>query len=293
VTLRFDVSDDISTYLSYNRGYRPPGTSIVPDPDIAVLSPADASSLLTYDEETSNAFELGVKSRLMDGRATLNAALYYQEFDGYLGFTRGVQILDTLGAPKDISGGIVYNGDATIWGLEVEGEILLAKTWTLGATGSYNKGEWDDGAVAPCNTFEPGEQVGQCAIDGNALGGEPEWSASVNSEFYLPIDSMEWYVRGLYKFTGTSENTDASAGIGAVREDFDSNQVLNLYTGIRGEDLNWDISLWVKNVTDSDKVVYQQAADQYDIALSSTGGNYTQTNIQKERVFGITGRYSF
>ncbi len=54
--------------------------------------------------------------------------------------------------------------------------------------------------------------LGSCDIDGEKLGGEPEWSLSLNSEYAVPIGSMEWYVRGLYKYTGERDNTDASAG---------------------------------------------------------------------------------
>jgi outer membrane receptor protein involved in Fe transport len=39
-----------------------------------------------YDEETSDAFELGFKSRLLDGRASLNGALYYQAFNDHFGY---------------------------------------------------------------------------------------------------------------------------------------------------------------------------------------------------------------
>jgi iron complex outermembrane receptor protein len=300
LALRYDWTDEVNVYVSYNRGYRPGGASILPDPDVGFIPADQRDDLLLYDEETSDSFELGFKSRLMDGRASLNGALYYQTFSDYLGFVRGVQVLDApydpanpgASNPADLSGGIVYNGDANIWGVEVEGEILLTETWSFGTSLSYNKGEWD-GAEAPCNEYQAGEVVGSCDIDGDALGGEPEYSASANSEFYLPIDSLEWYVRGLYKFTGTRDNTDASAGIGAVTDEFDSHNIVNLYTGIRSDDMTWDVSLWVKNLTDSDKETFQQASDQYDIALSTNGGNYTQTNIQKERSFGITGRYNF
>lgn len=307
LALRYDWTDEVNVYVSYNRGYRPGGSSINPDPDVGLIPVDQRDDLLLYDEETSDSFELGFKSRLMDGRASLNGALYYQSFTDYLGFVRGVQVLDApydpanpgASNPADLSGGIVYNGDANIWGVEVEGKILLTETWSFGTSLSYNKGEWD-GAEAPCNEYEAGDVVGSCDIDGDNLGGEPEWSASANSEFYLPIDSLEWYVRGLYKFTGTRDNTDASAGIGAVTDEFDSHQIVNLYTGIRSDDMTWDVSLWVKNLTDSDKVTFQQGSDQYDLGLSTNGqdptiagGNYTQSNIQKERSFGITGRYNF
>ena len=286
--LRYEWRDEVSLYAAYNRGYRPGGTSIVPSPNIQFLPDPDA--FLTYDEETSDAIELGAKSTLWDDRATLNVALYYQKFDGYLGFTRGVQVVNDAGEPVDLPGGIVYNGDANIWGIEVEGKVLLSERWDAGGALSYNKGEWD-GATQPCNDRVGNEVVGSCDIDGQPIGGEPEWSLSLNSEYFYPLKSTELYFRGLFKYTDDRLNTDASAGIGNVRSEFNSYQTLDLFTGLRSNDFAWDVSLWVKNVTDEDEVIYQQGPDQYDIALS--GGSYTQTNILRERTFGMTARYNF
>ena len=286
--LRYEWRDEVSLYAAYNRGYRPGGTSIVPSPNIEFLPDPDA--FLTYDEETSDAIELGAKSTLWDDRATLNVALYYQKFDGYLGFTRGVQVVNDAGEPVDLPGGIVYNGDANIWGIEVEGKVLLSERWDAGGALSYNKGEWD-GATQPCNDRVGNEVIGSCDIDGQPIGGEPEWSLSLNSEYFYPLKSTELYFRGLFKYTDDRLNTDASAGIGNVRSEFNSYQTLDLFTGLRSNDFAWDVSLWVKNVTDEDEVIYQQGPDQYDIALS--GGSYTQTNILRERTFGMTARYNF
>ena len=286
--LRYEWRDEVSLYAAYNRGYRPGGTSIVPSPNIQFLPDPDA--FLTYDEETSDAIELGAKSTLWDDRATLNVALYYQKFDGYLGFTRGVQVVNNAGEPVDLPGGIVYNGDANIWGIEVEGKVLLSERWDAGGALSYSKGEWD-GATQPCNDRVGNEVIGSCDIDGQPIGGEPEWSLSLNSEYFYPLKSTELYFRGLFKYTDDRLNTDASAGIGNVRSEFSSYQTLDLFTGLRSNDFAWDVSLWVKNVTDEDEVIYQQGPDQYDIALS--GGSYTQTNILRERTFGMTARYNF
>ena len=286
--LRYEWRDEVSLYAAYNRGYRPGGTSIVPSPNIQFLPDPDA--FLTYDEETSDAIELGAKSTLWDDRATLNVALYYQKFDGYLGFTRGVQVVNNAGEPVDLPGGIVYNGDANIWGIEVEGKVLLSERWDAGGALSYSKGEWD-GATQPCNDRIGNEVIGSCDIDGQPIGGEPEWSLSLNSEYFYPLKSTELYLRGLFKYTDDRLNTDASAGIGNVRSEFSSYQTLDLFTGLRSNDFAWDVSLWVKNVTDEDEVIYQQGPDQYDIALS--GGSYTQTNILRERTFGMTARYNF
>jgi outer membrane receptor protein involved in Fe transport len=295
LTIRYDWTDELSVYASYNHGYRPGGFSLAPDPDIQFL-PGDDD--LLYDEETSDAFELGFKSRLLGGRASLNGALYYQIFDDHFGYATGLQLSNNNGDPVDLGGGLVYNGDATIYGAEMEGQILLTEAWSFGGTVSYNHGEWDDGAQAPCNDRDvpydpdnPNSILGQCAIGGDALGGEPEWSASFNSEFSVPVASAQWYVRGLYKYTGERENTDASAGIGAVRSKFDAHSIFNLYTGVRSADYSWDVSVWAKNLFDTTKVVAHRGPDQYDLAIS--GGSYTRPNELPQRTIGMTARYSF
>ncbi len=289
LTLRYEWTDNTTIYGAYNRGYRPSGTSINPTPNVVFLPNGEGD--LIHDEETSDSLETGFKGRYLDGRATLNGALYYQKFDGYFGFVRGVQVLDDNGAPQDISGGLIYNGDAAIWGVELEGQYLLSENWIAGGAFSYAKGEWDDGAEAPCNEREPGEVLGSCDIGGDSLGGEPELTVSLNSEFFVPFSSTEWYIRGLYKYTDERDNTDASAGIGNTRATFEDTHIINLYTGLRSSDFTWDVSLWAKNLLDSDEVNYETGSDSYDIEAS--GGSYNQANIQAARTIGVTARYNF
>jgi len=288
LSLRYDYSADVSLYASYSRGFRPGGITIVPDPDVIFL-PNGEDDLL-FDSEESDAIEVGFKGRFLDGRASLNGALYYQQFDGYLGFTRGIQVINDLGEPVDISGGLIFNGDAVAYGAELEGRILLAENWTAGGAMSYAKAEWD-GAEGPCNDREPGEILGSCDIDGQNIAGEPEFSLSLNSEFTLPVAGNEWYLRGLYKYVGERDNQDASAGIGAVTDEFEAFHTVNLYTGIRATDGRWDLGLWVKNATDSDEILRQTGPDQYDLAF--TGGSFTQTNVQQERIIGATARFNW
>ena len=288
LTLNYDWTDNTTVYGAYNRGYRPSGISIIPSPSIQFL-PNGEDDLL-HDEETSDSLEIGFKGRYMDGRASLNGALYYQTFDGYFGFVRGLQVLDDDGAPQDISGGLIYNGDATIWGVEFEGQILFTERWSAGGALAYAQGEWDDGAEAPCNDREPGEVLGSCDIGGDSLGGQPEFTMSLNSEYYIPFESTEWYIRGLYKYTDERDNTEASAGISS-RAVFEDHHIVNMYTGLRSSDYRWDVSLWAKNLFESDEVTFEQGSDQYDIA--ATGGSYTQSNVQRERIIGVTARYNF
>jgi outer membrane receptor protein involved in Fe transport len=289
LTLRYDWTENTTVYAAYNRGYRPSGISINPTPAVALLPNGEADVL--HDEESSNALEVGFKGRYLDGRAALNGAFYYQMFDGYFGFVRGIQVLDDAGNPNAISGGLIYNGDANIWGIELEGQILLGDRWSAGGALAYAKGEWDSGAQAPCNDRAPGEVLGFCDIGGESLGGEPELSVSLQSEYFIPAGSNEWYMRGLYKYTDERDNTDASAGLGITRGTLDDYHMVNVYAGLRHGGRQWDIGLWVKNLLDSDEVIYEQGPDAYDI--TTTGGSYTQTNILAERVLGLTVSYNF
>ncbi len=290
LTLRWDWTDDTTVYASYNRGYRPSGVSINPDPAIRLFP--NGIEDVAHDEEESDSFEVGFKGRYMDGRAMLNGSLYYQSYDGYLGFVRNLQLADedTGEVVATLPGGIIYNGDALVWGVEFDGQMMLTETWNIGAALSYVNAEWD-GAEAPCNDREPGEVFGYCDVDGENISGEPEWSFSLNSEYYIPLQSTEFYLRGLYKYTGDRDNQDADAGLGNVTDEFEALHVINGFVGLRSADYSWDVNVWVKNLLDEDEVTWQRGPDQFDIAAS--GGSYTNQNIFPERSFGLTARYNF
>jgi iron complex outermembrane receptor protein len=287
-TVRWDWTDDISLYANYSRGYRTKGNSIVPGENVGLLpNPAD---YLLHDEEESDAFEVGMKGRFWDGRASLNTALFYQKYDGYLGFVRGVEVLDDFGNPQVLPGGIIYNGDADVTGVEFDGQLLLTETWSMGAGGSWVNAEWD-GATEPCNDREPGEVVGECDIDGENVGGEPEWSGFVNSEYYFPLENTEIYVRGLYKYSGERDNISASAGLGDVADEFNSYSLVDMFLGWRSSEMKWDVNVFAKNLLDEDETILQNGPDPYDQQFS--GGSYTETNVLQERTFGMMARYNF
>ncbi|KZX58003.1 hypothetical protein A3709_20545 [Halioglobus sp. HI00S01] len=290
VRLRHYLTEDINLYAAYNRGYRPGGISIIPSPEVEILPNGQAD--LTYDEEISDAFEIGFKSRLLDGRAELNGALFYQQFDGYFGFVRGIQVENPeTGVASDLAGGLVYNGDATVLGAELEGRIVLTENWEAAGALAFAQGEWD-GASAPCNERAPGEVIGSCDIDGEALGEEPELSLSLSTQYTLPLENgSEAYFAGLYKYTDERPNADASAGFFGVRETYDETHIVDAYVGWRSAGGEWDVSLWSKNLLDDDAIDQELGPDEYDLAYS--GGSYRQSRQIPERSFGITARYQF
>lgn len=281
IYVRYELNDNQNVYASYNRGFRPGLVSISPTPI--------PESFILYDDENSDAIEFGFKGRFLDGRATLNTALFYQQFDGYIGRVTDLtaDFSDFGGTVDDVSGGITFNGDATIQGLEVEGQLLIGENWDLGGSMAYTDASWSSGAQAPCNVREPGEIVGLCEINGDRIAGEPEFSISLYTQYTIVLDTMEWYLRGLYKFKGGIVATAATTTPGFTRET-SGYGVTNLYAGVRSYDGIWDISLWGKNMFDKEaRTDLTNPGDNYDPGL------YGEVKIIQGRTIGATARYNF
>lgn len=101
-SISYQVTPGILTYVKYSRSYRPGGFNV--NGTFAPLHNA-------FDAETANAYEAGIKSRFLDGRATLNLTAFQLDwhnqqvsYNGTLGFvtvnanskSRGVELESSL-----------------------------------------------------------------------------------------------------------------------------------------------------------------------------------------------------
>jgi len=107
-TPKLDFTDQTMVYASYARGYKggganPPG----PQADLFSLQSL-ATHPPTFEPEYINAFEIGTKNGLLDGRMTLNASAFFYDYKGY----QISQIVDRTS--------INLNFDAKVKGMEVE-----------------------------------------------------------------------------------------------------------------------------------------------------------------------------
>jgi iron complex outermembrane receptor protein len=276
----YDLTEDVTVYASYERGFRPGGASITP-----VALP---ESLILFDNETSRALEVGFKAVLFNGRTQLNGAIYRQDFDNFITFRRGVAVDTSVpldGIANSSINGLTANADALITGAELEFNTLLTDNWTLGGGLSYNDTEFKNGATLPCTVFvggvavtPAGAPVASCDVGGRRIGGEPLWSSVLHSEYTWPLGAVDLFARGLYKFTGARADDDYGNDIGGYG-------VLNLYLGVRAPDNNWEVSLWAKNLAD------KNAQSRLPIPLLNTGYSWVQPI--NERTLGVTLNYKF
>lgn len=281
--LMHDLSDDVMVYASYDRGFRPGGVGIDP-----ALTNSDD---LVYDDETSDSFEVGIKSMLFDNRLQLNTALYHQRYDGYINRVGNITIDNGLGSGTSQASGIMFNGDAIVQGIDVDFTAMLSEHWTLGGGVSYVDAKYDDAEV-PCNAGTPGSsdptgdgQVSTCISDGR-VAGEPNWSANLNTEYLIPLGDLDMFTRAVYKFTGSSTNDfQANSEIGSYG-------TTDLVVGVRDASRSWEASVWAKNVfdkqTETEYLPNHMVGD-----LSGQVSDYRRVNVLQERTIGVTGKYYF
>lgn len=297
VKLSHNLNEEVMVYASYDRGHRNPGYAVAPEaPDLTVDE-------LSFDEETSNAFELGFKSVLDNGRYQVNGAVFYQEFTDYISRADTVYYDDTPGnsgggtTNNVMLGGLTYNGDAVIRGAELDVNAVITENWTAFIGASYTDGKFD-GAEQPCGGFgeaiTPGQNFNTCSTSGR-IGAEPNWSVSATSEYTIPMGSFDGFVRGLYKFTDNRADDTTGTNVGGYG-------VMDLFIGIRDSEGAWEVSAWSKNLFDKDALSdFGGELNKNALIFNAPPtpptvvphGGYQTVTVIPERSFGITAKYKF
>jgi outer membrane receptor protein involved in Fe transport len=139
-------TDETLVYASYAHGYKagganPPGFVRIfyaagGKDDSAIDAAKSATRPRTFEPEFLDAFELGMKNTLLDGKATLNLAAFYYDYKGY----QLSEIVDRSAFNR--------NFDAEVWGMELESDWRPAENLRLGLKLGYQKTRIADGQQA-------------------------------------------------------------------------------------------------------------------------------------------------
>lgn len=123
VTGRFvvekDLDDDTMLYGSFTRGYKPGGSNLTYGREDVI---AQIVVLPTFQEEIVDAFEVGLKTDLADGRVRLNTAAFLYNYEGLQ-----YQATD----PEVFEGGVGNIPDSEIYGAELELSTFLSDSVIL------------------------------------------------------------------------------------------------------------------------------------------------------------------
>lgn len=261
--LQYDLSDDVMAYGMYTRGYKGPALN--------VFFNMQARDTGRIDPEKSNAYELGLKTRLFDRRVTLNIAAFYAKYDNYQ-----ANFLDLVAG--QVVTRLTNAGTVSTRGIEVDFNAALTDNFSLGGGFNYTD--------AHINQFicPPGAAV-TCAdaINGKPLPFAPKYKGTVTMDWRLPLNLEGFHV-----------DLNSSL-VYQSRTQFDINQNPNAFQ--KGYAI-WDAGLTVSTADDkySLSLIVKNLTDKHFVIQRIPNGTSFMRQItprDAERYAGVTARMNF
>ncbi|MDT8320101.1 MAG: TonB-dependent receptor, partial [Xanthomonadales bacterium] len=293
----WSLTDNLSLNGQVSKGFRLGGIN---DPlNVPLCTPQDLETFggreNWEDEELWN-YELGLKSSFMDGRATFNMAVFYQDISD-------LQATVTAGS---CSSRVVFNvPDAHSTGVELELAVQATERFDFALTASFIEAELD--STVTSTDGEGNTTVVGGIEDGNRLATVPEVQGAAAANYVWPV-SNEWdaYVTGIVQYVGDrfTQIGDQAEGFGTVNllafepntiggpltqstfvfdPELPSYTVANARIGLRSD--RWDVAFYVNNLTD--ELAF--------LALDQERGTLARVSylVNQPRTYGVTARVSF
>lgn len=283
--------DDLTIYASYGHSFRAPTTGVS-------LPQGITSDLIRTKEEKTDAFEAGIKGKVM-GRLNYSVAGFYQKFNGYIRRFEGIYWKSAADPQGQGFFGFNYNGDAEVEGIEASLDGRVTDNWDIGLNASYAKARYKN-ALLPCNDFAgtgvPNQNgapkvtgtgnVSYCVNNGR-ISDSPDFGFNVSSEVRFPMGSLTPFVSAVFSYRpGLFSQT--------VQYDYDSRSLLNTFVGVRGPDDKWSVTAFARNLLNQRKITnISLGTSTINSILAGVGGGtydsgYRTVNTMNPREFGMT-----
>ncbi|MEM8861587.1 MAG: TonB-dependent receptor, partial [Chloroflexota bacterium] len=225
VSVGYDVNEELRIGALYSQGYNPGGVNLVTSANFALIG------FNSYNEETSDNFEVFLRSSMFEGALELTANAFYTDFESYQARLNNI---NNPADPNDDTSEIINIEGVETYGLELNADAKINEQLQLNASIGLLRTEITENVAAP-------------ATVGNELLRAPSVTASLG----VQIDVTETVnvggrVRYVGEFFGNLENTaDTLAG------DY---TVLDLNASWKPTE-NFEAFAFVNNVFDEDFVV--------------------------------------
>jgi outer membrane receptor protein involved in Fe transport len=282
--LSYTTENDILVYGSYSRGFKAGGINL--DRAGTILSLTGDNMNLEgldnfldprFEPEIVDAYELGLKSSLVDGRVFLNVAIFLEEFDNFqlntfTGFSfipESVEEVETSGIEIDLQARLTENLDVLLGVAFVETENLTDVSNKLANERGFRTGTTELNEVS--------------ALSGRQLTNAPEtvitgsvtWNKPLNNNLELLFNATARWQDDINTGSDLDPEKDESAYT-----------LVNARIGLAQAEGTWSVEAWGNNLFDEE---FAQVA--FDIPLQSNAG--FGAFLGEQRTYGLTLRYNF
>lgn len=205
VALEFQATPDNLLYFSAAQGVKSGGQAV----------PGRDPAQDTYDPEKNWTYEIGSKNDFLDGTLRTNVAAYFIDWTGIQGsVARNYPEAErddcvtacappAPGTPVPV---IVGNlGDATVWGIELDGAWLLSDAWQIDYAFAFQRARYKSGQISQraanannCDGIvceltvrnELGQPIDGARIGGNQLERQPEIQAALGLQYDFTLANL-------------------------------------------------------------------------------------------------------
>lgn len=276
--LEHDLNDDVMLYGLVSTGVKGGGFDARflknENLDPAVVPGSDK---FEYQEEEAINYELGIKSRLLDGAMTFNATLFRTEIDDLQ-----VSIFD--GATAFL---VDNAAEIVAQGLELDLKWAATDRLTVGLAASLLDNKFEKFTNSPCWTIEAVADPIGC-LTGKDVSGQPnqfapDFGANLNFSHYFPI-SAGLEIRSTLNVNYSDEYFTA-ADLDPVYAMQDAWTKVDLRLALAPESDNWEIAVVGKNLTDE-----VTSGNNNDQPLVPGNGF---SSLDRPRSWSVQGTYRF
>ncbi|GAA0653445.1 TonB-dependent receptor [Sphingomonas ursincola] len=250
--LQFTPSEDVMLYGSYTRGYKGPAFNVF-------FNHTAPTNAIPIDEETSDAFEIGLKSQFLDNRVQFNLSAFTVTYDG---FQANNFVL--------LNGAVVSNltnaGSVKSEGFEVDLLAVPVDGWTLRASGAY--------ADATVKRFNPNPATNAPdARNGTQLPLAPKFTWTIGTSYERDLGGFKMYLDTDFRHVSRQFSDLGEQGPIAAYG------IWNGSIGFSDPDDNYRVSFLARNITDKAYAL-----------LNVSAGQRLQIPRDADRYFGISLR---
>ena len=267
----YQFTDDLFGYVSFARGYKSGGLNMSGLPLDAQNQPALATAVI--EDEQNTTFEVGLKSTLLERRATLNLAVFRTVVEDYqANVVSSVETAAIRSYPSNVP-------EVRVQGVEADFTARLSDGFTLRASFAYADGENTSYPAGPCPLEVQTAATVACNLTGVELAGLSKVSGLLGFDYRKALGGGELIVHSDTSSRG-GYFSDTSASIYTRIDGF---TVTNASVGYRFAK-GWEVDLFARNLFD----------EEYITALTIQTGNSGLILGQPgdPRMVGVSFRYA-
>ncbi|MEQ8433641.1 MAG: TonB-dependent receptor [Oceanicaulis sp.] len=254
VGLEYAVNEDMLAYASFSQGFKAGGFN---------GRPLAGNELTSFDPETLDSWEAGLKTEWLNGALIANGAVFFNQYED----------IQLTAAVQDATGNLVVTVDnaaaAEILGAEFELQYFPTDRIDIFASLGWLDAEYTD--VGRATTITANSELVKA----------PEWSGNLLARYRHPIAGFgDFIVQGDLTYTGDVFNDVQNSPVVAQ----DAYTLVNLRASLEPEGGDWEFAAFLRNAFDETYIVNGTDGGAFGISEAVVG---------RPQEWGVSVRRSF